>query len=197
MSQLDSALRTNAIPYYANVWGYNRTNLSDGQICPDVNNSSPTWPYPNLGDLKNFAPNLGVLNTINPIRVLQPHFGNIIECNLNLKFTLAAAEASRQFRIAIGTYSSRYTPQTSYSDAYINASHQLITGQSAPFTIPAAGTFSMNKLNLLPDLYKRGDPNFLEDAFVVLLVFDSAPSTGTGWAFTRFEVDCTMQMGLK
>lgn len=195
MGQNNPSVRETAIPYYANIWGYNRASLSDKAIAPDPADTSGF--YPTLGDLANFEPTHGVLSTINPIRILQPHYGNIVEANLNLNFTLASAEASRQLRIAIGTFSSRYTAQTSYSDAYINASHAQITGTNTPFTIGAAGTFSMNKLNLKPAMYGRQSSNFLEDAFVLLLVFDKAPSTGSGYKFTRCDVECTMQMGLQ
>lgn len=195
MGQADANLRTGAIPYYANIWGYNRASLSDKAIVPDPNDTSGF--YPTLGDLANFEPTIGTLSTINPIRVLQPHYGNIIEANLNLAITLTSGEPQRQLRIAIGTFSSRYTAQTSYTDLYINTSHQQISGQAAPYTIPAAGTFSLNKLNLKPAMYKRGSSNFLEDAFVLLLCFDKAPSTATGFSLTRCEIDCTMQMGLQ
>ncbi len=190
MGQNDKALRKSAIPYYANIWGYNRNQYSDQAIGGEQASI-------NSSDLQPFQITYGTPSTINPVRVLQPHYGELIECNLQLAFHLATAEAPRQFRVAIGYFSSRYTAQTSYSEDYINADHKLITGKITPYSIGAGGSFSANKLNLLPALYKNGHSLFKEDAFVVLLCFDQAPSTGAGWLLSRFEVGATAQMGLK
>ena len=189
MGLQDRALRSTAIPYYANVWGYNRGEQSDQDI--SLSNS--------IGDLVNLIPSsyfgAGTIQKVNPIRVLQPQYGDMIEANLNLRFRTANAEGARQFRIAIGKFASRYTAETSYSEAYINASHSKITGRDSPYTIPPASTFSVPRVSLYPAMYHRGDADFRDDAFVILLVFDQAPSKGTGYTFTKFEVDCTMQMG--
>lgn len=190
MGSSDKALRQSAIPYYANVWGYNRTLGSD----QDISTSS------SIGDLVNLIPasyfGSGTIQQVNPVRVLQPQYGDIIEANLNLKFSMASAEGARQFRIAIGKFASRYTAETSYSEAYINASHSQITGRDAPFTIAPGGSLTIPRVNLYPGMYHRGDTEFRDDAFVVLLVWDQAPSKGSGYTFTKFEIDCTMQMGL-
>ena len=190
MGSQDLALRKTAIPYYANVWGYNRRAESDSDI------SSTSQP----GDLSSMLPSSygsqTAISAINAIRVLQPQYGDIIEANLNLKFTLATAESARQLRIAIGKFSDLYTAQTSYTEAEITASHRAITGRDAAFDIAPAGSFTLPRTNLYQAMYHRGDTNFRNDAFVVLLVFDTAPSKGTGYTFTKFEVDCTMQMGL-
>ncbi len=190
MGSQDLALRKTAIPYYANVWGYNRRNNSDYDI------SDTSVP----GDLSCMMPSSytgqTAISAVNAIRVLQPQYGDIIEANLNVKFTLASAEGARQFRIAIGKFSDLYTAQTSYTEAEITASHRAITGRDSPFAIAPAGSFTLPRTNLYQAMYHRGDTNFRNDAFVVLLCFDSAPSKGTGYTFTKFEVDCTMQMGL-
>lgn len=190
MGSQDLALRKTSIPYYANVWGYNRGQHSDQNI------SSAN----DIGDLSALVPSSysyqTSISTINPIRVLQPQYGDIIEANLNLNIKMATAEGARQLRIAIGYFSDRYTAQTSYTDAEITASHRAITGRDEPFTIAPAATFSTQRLSLYKAMYHRGDARFKDDAFVVLLCFDQAPSKGTGYTFTKFEVDCTMQMGL-
>lgn len=190
MGSQDQALRRTAIPYYANVWGYNRNQFSDY----DISLAS------NYGDLVNMIPSsyfgAGSPQTINPIRVLQPQYGDIIEANLNLRLKLATAESARQLRIGIGYFSDRYTAQASYSEDEIRISHQAITGRDEPFTIAAGSTFSLQRINLYPGMYHRGDARFKDDALVVLLCFDQAPSNGSGYTFTKFEVDCTMQMGL-
>lgn len=189
MGAEDKALRGSAIPYYANVWGYNHTSTSDIAItsADGTGNSS---------DLGTFQPTYGSPSTVNAIRVLQPQYGDIIEANLNLKFKLATAEGARKFRVAIGYFSSRYTAETSYDETYITNSHRKLTGRDLPFDIAPASTFNIQRLNLYPGMYHRGNALFKDDAFVVLLCFDSAISVGSGYSFTRFEVDCTMQMGL-
>ncbi len=190
MGAQDLALRKEAIPYYANVWGYNRRTNSDYDI------SDTTVP----GDLSSMMPSSytgqTAISTINAIRVLQPQYGDIIEANLNIKFTMASAEGARQFRVAIGKFSDLYTAQTSYTDAEITASHRAITGRDTAFAIAPAGSFTLPRTNLYQAMYHRGETNFRDDAFVVLLCFDTAPSKGSGYTFTKFEVDCTMQMGL-
>lgn len=191
MGSQDLALRKTAVPYYANVWGYNRGEQSD----QDISLSN------NIGDLVNLIPasyfGSGTIQQINPVRVLQPQYGDIIEANLNLKFSMASAEGPRKFRIAIGEFASRYTAETSYTGAYIDESHRKITGRDSPYEISAAGSFIVPRLNLYPGMYHRGDTEFRDDAFVVLLVWDQAPSKGAGYTFTKFEIDCTMQMGYK
>lgn len=96
MGSQDLALRKTAIPYYANVWGYNRNQFSDYNI-------SSAYTY---GDLLNLVPSSyfgsGTIATVNPIRVLQPQYGDIIEANLNLNIKMATAESARQLRIGIG-----------------------------------------------------------------------------------------------
>ena len=190
MGAQDLALRKTAIPYYANVWGYNRSDESD----VDISSSSA------IGDLKNLIPSSysgsGTIAAVNPVRVLQPQYGDIIEANLNLRFKMATAEGARQFRIAIGYFNGLTAAETSYTEAYITASHRAITGRDTPYAIAPAQTFSVQRLNLYPSMYHRGESQFRDDAFVVLLCWDQAPDKGTGYTFTKFEVDCTMQMGL-
>lgn len=189
MGSQDLALRKTAIPYYANVLGYNRSDTSDQAIVGVDGTGGGS-------DLSVFQPTYGTPSTINAIRILQPQYGDIIEANLNLRFKLATADTARQLRIAIGYFSSLYTAATSYTEAEILASHRAITGRDEPFTIAPASTFNLQRLNLYPGMYHRGDPQFVDDAFVLLLCFDTAPTTGSGYSFTRFEIDCTMQMGL-
>lgn len=190
MGSQDKSLRKTAIPYYANVWGYNRGMNAD----QDISNTS----FP--GDLAIMIPDSyftsETIGTVNPIRVLQPQYGDIVEANLNLKFSLASAEGARKFRIAIGKFDDRYTADTSYSEGNINESHRKITGRDSPYNIAPGGSITIPRVNLYPAMYHRGDDNFRDDAFVVLLCFDVAPSKGSGYTFTKFEIDCTMQMGL-
>lgn len=189
MGSQDLALRKSAIPYYANPIGYNRSETSDQAIVGTDGTGGGS-------DLQPFQPTYGTPSTINAIRVLQPQYGDIIEANLNIRFKLATADTARQLRIAIGYFSSLYTAQTTYTDAEITASHRAITGRDTAFTIAPASTFNIQRLNLYPGMYHRGEARFVDDAFVVLLCFDTAPTTGSGYSFTRFEIDCTMQMGL-
>ena len=193
MGAEDKSLRSSAIPYYANVWGYNRGQQSDVDISLPFSSSY-------VGDLSSMIPTSyngdTAISTINAIRVLQPQYGDIIEANLNIRFTMASAEGARRFRVAIGKFSSAYTAETSYTDAYIAESHRKITGRDSPYDIAPAGTMRVQRLNLYPAMYHRGDADFRDDAFVLLLCFDTAPSKGSGYTFTKFDIDCTMQMGL-
>lgn len=190
MGVQDQALRSTAIPYYANVWGYNRGQFSDQNI------SSAN----DIGDLSSLVPSSytyqTAVSTVNAIRVLQPQYGDVIEANLNFRIKLATAESARKLRIAIGKFDGLYDCETSYTEAYIDESHAKITGRNAPFDIAPAGVFAVPRINLWPAMYHEGDAEYRDDAFVVLICFDQAPSKGTGWEFTKFDIDCTMQMGL-
>lgn len=191
MSVRDKALRSTAIPYYANVWGYNRGQFSDENI------SSAN----DIGDLSALVPSSYSYSTsisaVNAIRVLQPQYGDIIEANLNLAFQMRSTEGARQFRIAIGKFNGLYARETSYSESYIAESFAKITGRNEPYTIAPGNSFSFARLNLAKGLYHRGDSDYRADAFVVLLVWDQAPSKAGNYAFTKFDVECTMQMGLQ
>lgn len=185
MGNSDRTLRSASVPFYGHVWGFNRVEESDTSI-----GSFAT------GDLLNFRSG-GTLSTVNAIRVAHPYYGGMVNCDLNLKFTLASADTSKQFRIAIGTFGSNYAATTSYTEPFINASHKKITGRDTPYTIAAAGTFNVGKLNLMPALYNRADANYKDDGFVILLCFSAAPSTGSGWDFNKFEVHGTALLGLE
>lgn len=191
MGAADLALRSRAIPYYANIWGYNRSEDSDNDISVATN----------LGDVTNLAPAIygagGTIAAINPVRFLLPQYGNIVAANLHLSFTIAPGETSaRQLRLAIGTFGQYWVANTSYSEAYINASHQLITGRTTPFSIAPGETFNYDTIELTKALYAKDSPYFNPDGFVLLLCFDQAPSTGSGYYFVKCDVECTMEMGL-
>lgn len=187
MGKQDNALRQTAIPFTANVWGYNRSTDSDNSI---ANNTTAT-----LGDLANFQTSVGTLQLINPVRFLQPRYGNLIEANLNIYLAIGVGDIPTFCRLAIGYFQSgSYSAQTSYTDSEINTSHQIITGRTTPYSI-GGGLLSQQKLNLLPAMYKRGDARFNEDGFVLLIVFDHAPSTAPLFALDKLEVDCSMQLG--
>lgn len=185
MGQGDRTQRTVAVPFYSLPFGFSHVLQSDGDI-----GSFAT------GDLLSFRSG-GTLAATNAIRMTHPYYGGLISCNLNLKFTLAAAEAARQLQIAIGTFNADLTAVTSYSATYIAASHKLITGRDTPYTISAAGTFNNAKIDLKSALYARTDSNYKDDGFVILLAFDVAPGTGTGWDLNRFEVHATADVGVQ
>ena len=103
-----------------------------------------------------------------PIRCCTPRHCNIVEMYLNM---ILQVTSSLTVKVALGYFDTDgVTPVASYSQAYIDAYHRKITGSDS--VMSSSGTLlTLDGLNLLPSLPKRGDDIFNEDAFVLILQF--------------------------
>ena len=180
----DNARRGRAVPYVANVWGAS-TALTSFQYY----------------DLRKFEvpATYGAPEQQSVIRILQPEYGELIACAFFLTLTFATAQANG-IKIAVGDFqggaSPTYEPVTSYSSANIDTQWQKINGSTASLAGAGGATVTVDGINLLPLLRKRGDTNFVSDAFVLIVAFDKAPAVTSGWNLARFRVEATAQMGL-
>lgn len=126
-----------------------------------------------------------------PIRCCTPHNSNLIEAHLNLIITAGSALT---VKVAIGRFESDdFTAVDSYTEGEINAGHRQLTGTDTAIA-SSAGTLLVDGLNLLKGIPKRGDTNFSEDGFVVVLQFSRA-RTGSD-ELLKFEPLCSALMGL-
>lgn len=122
------------------------------------------------------------------IRCCTPYGTNLIEAHLNLTMTCATPLS---VKVGIGYFDiDDITAIESYSN--INQQHEFLTGSSSAIA-SSGGTLFIDGLNLYPLIPKRGDANFNEDGFVVLLQFDRLRSGDT---LKKFEMICSSLMGL-
>lgn len=196
MGQLENALRDQAIPFFGQIAGYNRSDLSDidvTQTSPIVAGASPTGGLGGLGDLFYLSNVGGAPVQNNLIRILRPQFVQVIAAYLTLSLTTANAETIPKFYVTVGTgftTSTGLVPSTP-TLADIIANHTLLKGDSNPWTTPngLAGTITINKLNILGKIPARGDTNYRDDCFVIGVHFLQTPNNGTGYKLTKFEVN--------
>lgn len=170
MSLTDKATRDKAVPFQA-------------------------LPFDGINSGYNKLVQTSKVEEVNPIRMTQPEKGDIIEAYFTLQMT--APDASDiNMRLAIGEYQDGTDdPKQSYSNAYLDRHHRVITGQDSPLNIPAGTQKIFLELNMLSLIPQRGDPNYRSDAFILVIEFDSAPS-GSGYSVDKFVLSCSAQMGL-
>lgn len=188
----DFALREQAIPFLGQIAGYNRNDQSDF----DVSQANA------LGDLytlvapatDGFDPNAQPRKN-NLVRILQPQFVATTAAYFTFSLTTANNETSRKFYVTAGT---GYTTANGVipaipSDEEIRRIHTLLKGDSQPYDTPNGqpGTVTIDKLNILNLLPKRGEANFRQDCFVIGIHFLQVPSVATGYKLNRFEVNCS------
>lgn len=147
--------------------------------------------------------NLTTAPFIAAVPMTTPEKADIVEAYLYMEMT-APSDKPLKVRLAIGRFTElsggvlRIIPETSYLEAYIDQEHRKIAGTDAPFEVAANGTLIIDA-DLTRNLLKRGDTGFSEDAFVLLVVFDSttdAPDNNDGYSLDKFKLSCTAQMGL-
>lgn len=133
------------------------------------------------------------------VPMTQPEKGDIVEAYLFMEMT-APSDKALGVRVGIGTFADVATgplivPTTEYSPTYINEMHRRIAGQEASFTVAANGTLVV-EADLSRVIKKRGESGYLSDAFVLIITFDSIPSSANGYSLDKFKLACTAQIGL-
>lgn len=178
----DKAARQYAVPVRGSIWGLNHNDRTERDLQyivfpPTTADTMKYFPF-QYGNTQN-PPTVGAARVC-PIRILQPHYGELIECYVDLQLTPAAADSGLTMKLAIGKFQSgSYDPVTSYTDEEINASWRQIRGTDTPLSV-SSGVIAADLLDLLDALPKYGDSNFRDDAFVLLVVFNKVPIvTGT------------------
>lgn len=190
MGSLDRQVRKEAVTQRAQIFGHNYQDQTEydlrlgaaygygghSDLCGILGVNPTTGAY---GDPDGLSPVL--------IRVLQPHYGELVECYIDFFMCHYPFDSfgtpgkngagSNDLKFFIGDFTNNdfNTPRTSYSLDEIAASHKLLTGLSSGYTVSGGGDARtiVRKLNLLPQLYKHGDAKYVEDGFLLGLCFNS------------------------
>ena len=125
------------------------------------------------------------------IRCCTPYGTNLIEAHLNLTMTCSTSLTAK---VAIGSFDTDdITALETYDQSIIDQQHEFLTG-SASAIASSGGVLFIDGLNLYPLIPKRGDANFNEEGFVVLVQFNRV-RVGTD-VLKKFEMICSSLMGL-
>lgn len=169
----DKATRETAVPFVANPYCYNIGLPNEDAI-----------QYVSFTGAIDTTPALRVM------RLARPDRGNLIQAYLNLFMTAGSALTAK---VAIGRFDTDGVTPITPTDAEIAASHLKLTGTNTPFTA-SGGSLIIDGLNLLSQIPKKGETNFNADGFVVIVQFSRDITSSD--PVRRFEVSCSMQMGL-
>lgn len=176
MSKGNKATRNRAVPFFAEPF------LVAGALSLTIYDSLDSLAVPTLTT---------PLTKIIPLT--RPQKGDVVEASLFMRM-IAPSDKALNVRIGIGQMTSDI-PVVSYSETYIQQQHEAITGQTAPFNVAANGTLVV-EANLHPFLPKRGEANFYQEAWALLVSFDSLPDVDNGYDLDKFFVACSTQIGV-
>lgn len=191
MGALDRQVRNEAVTLRGSVFGHNYEDETEY----DLRAGAFTFNGGGYSDLAGIlgintssgAPGTPNPQAINSFRILQPAYGEIVECYIDyvsVRFATAAGgtpgkeggAGAGNLKFAIGDFTNNnfMTPRTSYSLAEINADWEKIKGTTTGLSVPGGGDSRINasRLNLLPVLKKSGHAKFVKDGFNLLMVFN-------------------------
>lgn len=190
MGSLDRQIRNEAVTMRGSIFGHNYKDETEYDLTYGAySGNGGTSDICNLVGIStaNGLPVTPTPNAINVIRILQPHYGEIVECYIDyvsVRFATAAGgvpgkeggAGSGNLKFAIGDFTNNdfNTPRASYSLTEINADWLKISGRTTGLTISGGGDsrITASRLNLLPALKKANSGLFLEDGFNLLMVFN-------------------------
>jgi hypothetical protein len=202
MGGQDRKIRGEAVTLRGSVFGHNYMDETEYDLTQGAFTSSAS--YSDLCGLLGISTVDGssitpVIPGFSSIRILQPHFGELVECYIDfvsIHFPFdsfgtpghnGAGSNDLQFGIGDFTNNDFTTPRTSYTAAEITASFQKMTGRTTGYVVAGGGDarITWNRINLLPALYKSGDSKFVEDGFNLIMMIN----TGSGAAATQGGTD--------
>jgi hypothetical protein len=161
------AVRSIALPFISLPWGFTRTYTQSSDI------AGAGQQYTDVASWQNIQ---------KVIRMNRPKFGDMTEAYLNMKLRASNAEASPlTFKVAIGTFvkdglgNPTLVATASYSSAYVDASHLLLTGTANPFSVSPGQTIEIKDLPIVGQIPKRGNAEFQEDGWVLVISWNRAP----------------------
>lgn len=188
---LDRNIRRYAVPVRGTIWGMNYNDRTERDI--GFLQGSPLT----LSDYNDFFPatysGSAVLPQIGaskvcPIRILKSHFGELAECYVDIDINVASGDSDLTLKFAVGRFqSSSYDRVLTYSDAEINSSWRRMHGSDTPLSV-SGGKISADLINLLGALPRYGDPNYIEDAFVLILAFNKTPTMTGVFKFNYLNI---------
>ena len=196
----DKATRQYAVPVRGTIWGLNYNDATERNIAQQtfagvgLQNDFVDY-FPMLAyNGATVGPNAGAAS-ICPIRILKPHYGELVECFADISLTVAAADSDLTLKMAIGSFDSSlqkgYGRILTYTDDFINRSWQKIHGSSTPLNV-SGGKISADLINLLTALPKYGDADYKQDAFVLILAFNKVPTQTGTYNFDYLNVHCAV-----
>jgi hypothetical protein len=173
MSQSDKGTRETAIPFVANPFGLN-------------------IGLPNQSDSIQIFDGTSYIATtaLRVVRLTKPERGNLIQAYLNL---FMAVSPSLTAKIAIGRFDTDGITAVIPTQAEIDAGHLRLTGTNTPIA-SSGGALTIDGINLVSLIPKKGEANYSADGFVLIVQFSRDLTSSD--AIRRFEVSCSMQMGL-
>lgn len=216
MGGLDRAIRNEAVTMRANVFGHNYMDETEYDLTKGA--YTPSGGYSDLCAMLGISPTTGAAVTpspqsINSIRIMQPHQGELVECYIDFLQIRSATDnlgstvekGGMGLMIAIGDFTNNEftTPRTSYTLDEIRESWRKISGTVAPMQMASGGgdwRIIGRRIKLLEQLYKSDNPKFVEDGFNLILAFTdpygqmlytpagSGGVGGTNFAFEFFRV---------
>lgn len=214
MGANDRQVRNEAVTMRANVFGHNYMDETEYDLTKGA--YTPSGGYSDLCPLVGISPTgLGAVTptpgSINSIRIMQPHQGELVECYVDTLQIRSATDALGStvekgglgMYIAIGDFTNNdfTTPRTTYTLDEIKASWRKISGRTLPIAMLSGGgdwRLIARRINLLPEIKKAGNAKFVEDGFNLIIAFGDidgnllfAPSgsgAGSNFAFEFFRV---------
>lgn len=215
MGAKDRQVRNEAATLRANVFGHNYQDFTEYDLTVGAftsNGGGYSDLCPMLGiDTTTGGPVTPTVQSINSIRILQPHFGEVVQMYIDFFSMRSATDEMGSTEekgglgviFAIGDFTDNdfMTPNTSYTFEELAASWKRISGKDYPiYMASGGGDWRMfdNRINLLPELYKSDSPKFVEDGFNLIIAFTDFDYTqlvqpinagaGTNFAFEFFRL---------
>lgn len=173
MSSTDFRIRKTAVPFTATGFC-----LATGSINSDDNLNAPFTAGSNVAALR-------------VMRLSKPDVGNLIQAYVNLFMTVGSALTCK---VAVGKFAADGITAQTPTQAEIDAGHLKLTGTTSPIA-SSGSSFFIDGLNILSLIPKKGDPEYSDKGIVLILQFsrDLTPTDKVN----RFEVACSMEMGLR
>lgn len=190
---LDRDVRKYAVPVRGTIWGMNyddRTERDIGGISSipiafsDYHDFFPGFHTINIAAI--YPPQIGA-SRVCPIRILKPHYGGLAECYADLRMVVASGDSDLTLKLAIGRMNSDYSRVMSYSDDELDSSWRKMRGSDAPLTV-SSGVIAADLIDLLPALPEYGTPDYSDDAFVLILVFNKVPTLTGSFNFNFLNI---------
>lgn len=191
MGGLDRQVRNEAVTMRASFFGHNYEDETDydlraGAFTPQGGG------YSDLCDILGVSTTTGaqgdpISKGIHAFRVLQPAYGEIVECYIDIISVHYPFDAfgtpgkngagSNDLKVFIGDFTDNdfMTPRTDYTVDEVTAQHELITGSPNGWTVSGGGDARTirQRVNLLPALKKSEHPLFVKDGFLLGLMFNN------------------------
>lgn len=181
------------------VFGHNYKDTSDYDLSQGV------WTdggcYSDLCGIFGVDPITGSSSLPNPqgynvFRILQPHYGEIVECYLDLFLCTYATDGTsvidpyNEVRVFIGDFLNNdfLTPRTNYTNSEAKAKWKTITGVEFGVGENMTWQTHITKLNLLPLLPKKNDPKYVDDGFALVIQFNNGDGV-SAYGTTPFRLN--------